>query len=77
MNLKVSELKLILCWFDLAEINLEDSDLKLYDRIKEYLEDKDMESEDKEDDDDLTYHPPKKKESDDWDNYNDDDDSFG
>lgn len=39
MNLKNDDLKKILNWFDLAETNLSDDDLELYDEIKEYLND--------------------------------------
>ena len=39
MNLKIENLKRILSWFDIAESNLGDKDLILYDSIKEYLND--------------------------------------
>lgn len=39
MNLKIEDLKRILSWFDIAESNLGDKDLILYDSIKEYLND--------------------------------------
>lgn len=45
MNLKIEELKRILSWFDIAESNLGDKDLVLYDSIKEYINDFSYDSE--------------------------------
>ena len=56
MNLNLKESKLVLRWFDIAMAcgNLSDSDLKLYDKITESVEDS-VDSNDP-----LAYNPRKK-----------------
>jgi len=46
MNLSTKELNLIMSWFDIAESGLGDKDLALYDKVKEYLEEKSDDLED-------------------------------
>lgn len=38
MKLKSKELKKIMQWFEFAEDNLDDTDMDLYDKIKDHLE---------------------------------------
>jgi hypothetical protein len=45
MNFKNQDLKRILNWFDLAEANLSDEDLELYDEIKEYINEESKDNE--------------------------------
>lgn len=77
MNLKTAELQLVLNWFDYAESNLGDDDLKLYDKIKEHLEEKgiDFIAQSENEDDELAYYPEASFEEDydgdDYDNFDD------
>jgi hypothetical protein len=54
MNLNEKELRTILKWFDIAQDNLEDEDLKLYDKIIDYV-DSDLEDEEEEEDFSFEY----------------------
>lgn len=70
MNLKPEELKLVLKWFDIAEESLDDEDLKLYDKMKDSLEDLGIdlaEEEEENDDDELTFYIKPSKDDDDLD----------
>lgn len=77
MNLKIDELKLILKWFDIAEESLEDIDLKLYDKIKDCLEDQgiDLTETEEDEEDELTFFTGKEDgedEDSDYDRFDDD-----
>jgi hypothetical protein len=49
MNLSDRELRVILKWFDISQDHLDDDDLKLYDKITDYL-DTELEEESEDDD---------------------------
>lgn len=67
MNFKNKDLKRILNWFDLAETNLSDEDLELYDEIKEYLNDNSK------DDDEVSFEDDFLE---DYEEFNDDDEEY-
>jgi len=76
MKLSLKEYKLILKWFEICSGDLGDNDLKLFDKINEYVDETDLGDEevDKKDElfDELTYY----SDSGDADDV-DDDDTYG
>ena len=72
MKLTLKEIKLVLLWFDVASEcnNLNEKDLKLYDKLREYLELEDDE------DDPLAYPPRKNKSIASYSSDEDDEDEF-
>jgi len=72
MNLSIKERKIILNWFDIALEcdNLGDSDLRLYDKIRETVQD------DEDSDDPLVFNPTQKKNSSDDDNDYEEEEEF-
>lgn len=60
LKLSLKELKMILKWFDTSSENLGDFDLKIYDKIIEYVKEKEQLKQN----DILVYRPIKKKKDD-------------
>jgi hypothetical protein len=79
MNLKPDELKIVMKWFDIAEESLDDDDLKLYDKIKEFLDDRDPEDDEVEEnseDEELSFYGAKEVYEADYDDSYDDDEDY-